>query len=112
MSAWTPEPWQDANHGTHEIEAPPGRLIADFGDVDTAKADRDRAVACVNALADVANPKAELARLRQIEVAALALDGAAAALIQSFAGLDENDPTLIRAAHAMLRILTLVMERA
>ena len=71
--AWTPEPWRRANHGTEEIESKGAALLADFGNIGTARADRDRAIACVNACVGVEDPAAEIARLREIEAAARAL---------------------------------------
>ena len=61
--AATPSPWTAANHGSHEIEAPPPALVADFGAVGRAKADRDLVVAARNALPELL---AEVERLRAV----------------------------------------------
>jgi hypothetical protein len=66
----TPEPWYSGHHATEEVQDRHGCLIADFGSVGNARADRDRAVQCVNALAGIDDPATELARLRGVEGAA------------------------------------------
>lgn len=49
----TPGPWRRAHHGTFEIEAQPNQVVADFGIVGRAEADRELVLAMENALHDV-----------------------------------------------------------
>lgn len=39
VEAMTDAPWQRAHHGTHEVEGPPGALVADCGTVGRAEDD-------------------------------------------------------------------------
>lgn len=64
---WTKEPWPDK--GSISFRGQPTKLSSEFDASGKLQSDEDweRTSACVNALAGIADPSAELARLRECE---------------------------------------------